>query len=43
LPPLSSAPEMPIAAFKVEGIQCLDRRIADNQILIDEIAAWQHD
>jgi hypothetical protein len=23
--------------------QCLDRRIADKQILIDEIAAWEHD
>jgi hypothetical protein len=23
--------------------QCLNRRIADKQILIDEIAAWEHD
>jgi hypothetical protein len=23
--------------------QCLDRRIPNNQILIDEIAAWEHD
>jgi hypothetical protein len=23
--------------------QCLDRRIPNKQILIDEIAAWEHD
>jgi len=27
----------------VLSTQCLDLRITDKQILIDEIAAWQHD
>jgi hypothetical protein len=27
----------------VLAAQCLDRRIADKQTLIDEIAAWEHD
>ncbi len=27
----------------VLSAQCLDRRIPDNQTLIDEIAAWEHD
>ena len=29
--------------FGVLAAQCLDRRIADKQTLIDEIAAWEHD
>jgi hypothetical protein len=28
---------------EVEMSQCLDRRIPNKQILIDEIAAWEHD
>jgi hypothetical protein len=28
---------------RIPSRQCLDRRIPNKQILIDEIAAWEHD
>src|SRR6202044_1422981 len=42
-PKTGSWPNLADSVLGVLSSQCLDRRIPDKQILVEEVAAWEHD